>query len=183
MKAVVSRRRSVPQGTARFASTSLPSRRRRTCNASASYSTTGSCASTSRGTTCSRTQPKRYRRSPTSTSRASSASKSPRAWSPSGLHASRDVVLRHRRAPPRSVTGGHRIQDLVAALVVVLRLEDDDHERLLGLGVMEGDELGRRESLRGLTALHLPVHLIHPVLAHAFERHNSCERHLSLLVD
>src|SRR6266542_639665 len=100
-----------------------------------------------------------------------------------GLHAGRDVVLRHRRALTRRVPGRHRTQDLVGFPVVVLVLENDDHERLLGLGVVERDQLRRRgEALRRLATLHLTVHLVHPVRAHAVERHHTCKRHQSLLV-
>src|SRR2546421_2176995 len=99
------------------------------------------------------------------------------------LHASSDVVLRHRRAPPRSVTRGHCTQYLVAASVVVLRLEEDDRERRVGLGVVEQDDLRRRESLRWLPVFHLAVHLLHPLFVDAFECHNTCECHTALPLD
>src|SRR6266545_6447893 len=70
---------------------------------------------------------------------------------------------------------------IVATPVVILRLEEEDHKRLLGLGVVERDNLRGRESLRRLPLAHLAVHLLHPVLADPFEGHNTCERHSSLL--
>src|SRR3989442_358488 len=97
-----------------------------------------------------------------------------------GLHPGRDVVLRHRRALPRRVLGRHRAQGLVALLVVLIALEDDHDGRLLGVGVVEDDDLGRRHSLRRLTLFDLLAHLVHPVLADPFEGHNTCERHASL---
>src|SRR6266567_3921463 len=101
----------------------------------------------------------------------------------SARHASRDVVLRHRRALTWGVAGRHRAQDLVTLPVVVLRIEEDDHERLLRLGVVKHDELARGESLRRLPLAHLAVHLVHPVLADPVEGHNACECHSGLLVD
>src|SRR5207253_478266 len=94
-------------------------------------------------------------------------------------HARSDVVLRHRRAPPRGVAGRHRVQHLVATPVVLFRLEEDDHEGLLGLRVVEHDHLTRRHSLRRLPLAHLAVHRLHPVLVDSFESDNTCERHTS----
>src|SRR5512132_116057 len=101
----------------------------------------------------------------------------------SARHTSGDVVLRHRRALTWGVAGRHRAEDLVTLAVVVLRIEEDDHERLLGLGVVKHDELAGRESLRRLPFLHLAGHLVHPVLADPVEGHNACECHSGLLID
>src|SRR6266566_9494439 len=95
------------------------------------------------------TEPKSFRRLPEQTSALRAgrpAPPSPAAYRALARHARGDVVLRHRRALPRGVAGRHRAQDLVALPVVVLRIEEDDHERLLGLGVMEHDQLARGES-------------------------------------
>ena len=65
-----------------------------------------------------------------------------------GLHPKDDVVPRHRRARARGLSRRHRVQDLVSCVVVVFVLEEEDRERPLGRGVVERDELRRRESLR-----------------------------------
>ena len=52
-----------------------------------------------------------------------------------------DVISRHGCPPARRFIGRHRVEHLVGTAVVVLRVEEEDHERSLGLGIVEHDEL------------------------------------------
>src|SRR2546423_1615096 len=98
-------------------------------------------------------------------------------------HPERDLVLRDGRAPAGSFVAGHRTERLVAALVVVLVLEEDEYERLAGVRIVKNDHLLGGDVLRPLTALDLALHLGHPFAADAFEGHDPCERHEYLLVE
>src|SRR3954470_21397637 len=98
-------------------------------------------------------------------------------------HPEPDVVLRHGRAPAGSLVAGHRAERLVAALVVVLVLEEDEHQRLFGIGIVKRDDFLGGNVVRALAARDLSLHLGHPFAADAFEGHDSCERHSCLLVE
>src|SRR3954469_12533340 len=74
-------------------------------------------------------------------------------------HPERDLVFPHGRALPGSVGGGHRAQHLVAAPVVVLAVEEEGPDRLVGVRVVEHDDLLRRYVGRAFAALHLALHL------------------------
>ena len=101
----------------------------------------------------------------------------------SDAHADGDVVLGHRRALTGRVIGLHGVQGFVALAVVVVCVEEDDHERFLRFGVVEHHDLGRREPLRRLPVAHVAFELFDPVRAHAVKGHDPCERHRTLLVD
>src|SRR3954453_3496166 len=60
-----------------------------------------------------------------------------------GGHVHGDVVARDRAALPRRVLRRHRAEDLVAALVVVLAVEEQHDHRPLGGRVVEHENLGR----------------------------------------
>jgi hypothetical protein len=97
-------------------------------------------------------------------------------------HPGGDLVLPHGRTLTGGVAGRHRVESLVAAPVVVLVFEEQDHERLLGFRVMKHDDLLRGDVVRAIATLHLLLHLSHAVAADAIEGHNSCKRHHYLLV-
>lgn len=56
---------------------------------------------------------------------------------------------------PGGVACGHGVQRLVAAAVVVLRVEEEEHERLLTVRIVQNDELRCRYVLRSPTAFDL----------------------------
>src|SRR5437763_4214948 len=98
-------------------------------------------------------------------------------------HAERDLVFRDGRALSGRLAGRHRVQRLVAAAEVVLGVEEEDDERLVGFRIVENDDLRRRHVVRTVAALHLALHLRHSFAADAVKRHDSCERHMCLLVE
>ena len=95
----------------------------------------------------------------------------------SGGHADRDVVLGHARPLAGRVSRRHGAQQIVAARVVLLAVEEDEHERLLGAGVVKDDDLLRGQPLRRLGVAHLGVHLLDAVPSDSIERHGTDERH------
>src|SRR6202011_1981626 len=97
-------------------------------------------------------------------------------------YAERDLVFSDRRAFSGSVTGRHRVQRLVAPLEIIISLEEENYERLLGYRIVKNDDLLGWHVFRPLVALHLALHLRHAVAADAFKGHDSCERHTCLLV-
>jgi hypothetical protein len=101
----------------------------------------------------------------------------------SGGHPECDLVLRDRRAPSGGVAGGHRVQCRVAARIVVVVVEEQDHERLLGFGIVKDDDLLCRDVSGALVALHVALHLGHPFAVDTVERHDTCEGHDFLLVE
>src|SRR5437899_2536808 len=104
------------------------------------------------------------------------------AW-PLVRHTERDLVFRDRRALAGCVAGRHRVQRLVTALVVLIRLEEENHKRLLAFRIVKNDDLLGWHVLRPLAALHLALHLCHAFAADAIKGHDSCERHNGLLVE
>ena len=75
-------------------------------------------------------------------------------------HADRDVVLRHRRSLTGRVVPRHRVEDLVAARVVVLVVEEDDREGLVGVAVVQDEDLRRVQALGLLARLDLLAQLV-----------------------
>ena len=86
-----------------------------------------------------------------------------------------DVVLADGRAVTGRVVGRHRVQNLVAFAVLVLVLEEDHDEHLVGLGIVEGDHLLRVQALGRVAPFHLAPHLFHPLLGDAVECDHSRE--------
>src|SRR5438105_2185854 len=91
-----------------------------------------------------------------------------------------DLVLRHGRPLAGRLARIHGVERGVAPPVVVLVLEEHEHERLLPVGVVEQDDLGRRDLLRALVFLELPGELADPVSVDALERHRACVCHIFL---
>ena len=94
-----------------------------------------------------------------------------------------DVVLRHGRALPRRVGRRHRAQRHITCSVVVLVLEELDRYRLPGLGIVEQDYLGGRQTLGELIALDPAADIVHPLLSDSFECHDASDCHLNLLIE
>src|SRR5512133_2584853 len=88
-------------------------------------------------------------------------------------HPHGDVVLGDRRPLSGSVARRHRVERFVAAPIVILVLEEEDDERLVSLGIVEHDDLGRRDVGGPLSLLDLAVHLVHAVLSDALEGNNT----------
>src|SRR5262245_9641027 len=97
-------------------------------------------------------------------------------------HARGDLVLPDGRPAAGCVARRHRVESRVAARVVLLGVEEEDHERLVR-AVVEHDDLRRGDVVRPAALLHLAVHLVHPFLADAFEFDNARVRHDQLLPD
>src|SRR5262249_8515130 len=76
----------------------------------------------------------------------------------------------------------HVAQPFAAAAILLLVLEEADHERLLRLGIVQDEQLLRLEPFRRIAVLHLLPHLVHAVAADPLEGDYACNRHQSLLV-
>src|SRR5262249_59449684 len=64
-----------------------------------------------------------------------------------------------------------------AVAVVVLVVEEDDRERLIGIRVVQEQHLGRVHPLRLFALLDLARQLRRPLGAHTVERDNTCQCH------
>ena len=99
------------------------------------------------------------------------------------LPPSGDSVLRHGGALARRVGRGHRAQRGIACPVVVLVVEELDRHRLLGLGVVEQEDLGNGQALWKIIALDPAADFLYPLLIDSIERYDACECHRNLLVE
>ena len=79
------------------------------------------------------------------------------------------------RWPGVSVVG-IALSVFVAPPIIVLALEEENHKRSVAFRIVKNDDLLGRHVLRPLAvALHLLLHLRHPVAADTIEGHDSCE--------
>ena len=74
-------------------------------------------------------------------------------------HSEGDLVLGNRRSLPRSIARWHRVERRVALPVIVLAVEEENHDGLLSLCVVQHDDLCRRDAFWPLAVVHLALHL------------------------